>query len=100
MASAAGSLKLLFIHHLLLLPLFVGLFVLIPCFVMQDFLSFRNESLFLYFYCLFGAMWLLLSLPHGAWVGLQCVIVAFSGHTHLSFSRGYLGDSSFQASRL
>ena len=25
------------------------------------------------------------ALPHGAWVGLQCVIVVFHDHTHLLF---------------
>ena len=38
-------------------------------------------------YCLVDVIWLLLSLalPHGAltWGGMQCVIVVFTGHTHL-----------------
>ena len=29
-----------------------------------------------------------MTLPHGAWVGLQCVIVVFSDHTHLRFEWG------------
>ena len=62
MASAAGSLKLMFIHHLLLLPLFVGLFVLIPCFVMQDFLSRACFFTFIVFLVLCGCYCLFLTV--------------------------------------
>ena len=60
-----------------------------PCFVVLYFVSFLvlqsscwgRESRLLYFSGLLGVMWLLSFTV--MWVGLQCVIVTFPGHTHL-----------------
>ena len=88
-----AAVELLLIHCLFLLPLFyVGVFG--PCFVVQCFnsilFSFAIISLVaLYFNRPFdwcpvnvGVLCLFLAVP---WAGLQCVIVSFSGHTHLLF---------------
>ena len=37
-----------------------------------------------------NVLWLFLTVP---WVGLQCVIVVFPGHTHLLFGRPYISKS-------
>ena len=66
-----------------------GFFVLCPCFVMQYFASFLDlqaslwgrDSWLLYYNCLhISALCLFLLV---SWFGLQCVIVAFPGHTRL-----------------
>ena len=73
-----------------------GSFVFGPCFLMQYLTSFLvlqlsrwgRESWLLYFNCHFDAMWLFVFCVSLTvlWVGLQCVIGAFPGHTHLLFA--------------
>ena len=83
------------------------LFIVIPivcrsvCLVVEYLLSvlvfqsprWGNESWLIYFSCLLGATCLLASVPclflTVPWVGLQCKIVIFSGHTYSLFAWNY-----------
>ena len=83
---------LLLIHWLYVLSFFVWMGVVIgPCFALLSGISLLQPSgrgsisWLLYFNCLlvsavFGALCLFLTV---SWVGLQCVIEAFPGHTYL-----------------
>ena len=80
---------LLFIHCLVLLPLFDGVYF--SCFVVQYFVSFpvlqlshwERESWSFYFCC--ADVILLCLFLKVLWVDMQCVSVTFPGHTHLLF---------------
>ena len=52
----------------------------------------RGESWVIYFNCIFDVIWLLLLCVSSsrAIVGLQCVIVVYSGHTDLSLHKLFL----------
>ena len=83
---------LLFIHCLLLLPLFVGAYCYMLVLFCSSFLSFqvlvlsrwgRERELGALLCSEFRAasvLWIFLVRP---WVGLSYVVVAFPGHTHL-----------------
>ena len=89
--SKAVVSELLLIHCLLLSPLFVGVFMVGPCFVVHYLVSSfaiisleKKDSWLLYliaFKCHLTVSVLCLFLTV-LWVGLQCVIVAFHSHTH------------------
>ena len=83
---------LLFIHCLLLLPLFVGAYCYMLVLFCSSFLSFqvlvlsrwgRERELGALVWSEFrvvSVLWIFLVVP---WVGLSYVVVAFPGHTHL-----------------
>ena len=77
------------------LPLFSGGSVFGPCFVMHFLVSFLVFAIILTRKRAAGCftllpssslyvrvLWLFLKVP---WVGLQCVVMVFSDHTHLTF---------------
>ena len=82
---------LLFIHCLLLLPLFVGAYCYILVLFCSSFLSFqilvsscrgrkRAWCFCVFWFPVASVLWIFLVVP---WVGLSYVVVAITGHTHL-----------------